>query len=183
MLRCGYRHAHLSASHMKNVFEGGPRAPIRASVAEGSSSLCGREITTARATCLHTRVAPGVSATFERLYSAGPRYKCLKPAPWGRMRCKRAAEKHVNARTTSTGTRSAASADLRLGVSEQRRQPHFTGCAAVAKYMATVAAVVLTPENTEGCLARLAVVHDFVIDPHNSVGSRATGHRIQRSKK
>jgi hypothetical protein len=30
--------------HMKNVLEGGPRAPISDSVAEGNSSLCGKRI-------------------------------------------------------------------------------------------------------------------------------------------
>lgn len=41
-------------THMKKVFEGGPRAPIRASAAEGRSSLCSRAVI--RVTCALTKV-------------------------------------------------------------------------------------------------------------------------------
>jgi len=45
-LSCGSAACHLQllGPHMKKVFDGGPRAPMRARVAEGNSSLCCRSL-------------------------------------------------------------------------------------------------------------------------------------------
>ena len=59
----------------------------------------------------------------------------------------------------------------------------MTRRAAVAKYVATIAAMMLATENAERGLARLAVVHDFGLYPlHSSLNDRtpARGHFLCR---